>query len=175
MKYILETERLRFRRFELSDAEELYKHHQEPELMKWIPNESYQDIAEAKDAIKFYADCVDKNQLPFVLAIELKENGKLIGDTGISEVEGKQGEVEIGYSICGTYQGKGLATETLKTITDFISNHFGVKILYGRIMHGNMASVKVMEKCGYNYIDEEFGAEDDPYGKGMLIYKRGLD
>jgi ribosomal-protein-alanine N-acetyltransferase len=32
-----------------------------------------------------------------------------------------------------------------------------------------------MEKCGYNYIDEEFGAEDDPYGKGMLIYKRELD
>ena len=67
--------------------------------MKWIPNESYQDIAEARDAIKFYADYVDKNQLPFVLAIELKENGKLVGDTGINEVEGKQGEVEVGYCI----------------------------------------------------------------------------
>lgn len=171
MKYIMETDRLRFRRFELSDAEELYKHHQSSELMKWIPNESYQDIVEAKDAIKFYADCVDKNQLPFVLAIELKENGKLIGDTGINEVEGNQGEVEVGYSICEEYQGNGLATETLKVITDFILEHFGAKNLYGRILHGNKASVKVMEKCGYSYINEEFGAEDDPYGKGMLIYK----
>ncbi|WP_234121618.1 GNAT family N-acetyltransferase [Clostridium hydrogenum] len=171
MKYIIETDRLRFRRFELSDAEELYKHHQEAELMKWIPNESYQDIAEAEGAIKFYADCVNKNQLPFVLAIELKENDKLIGDTGINEIEGKQGEVEIGYCICEGYQGNGLATEALKAVTDFISSHFEVKTLYGRIMHGNEASVKVMEKCGYNYINEEFGAEDDPYGKGMLIYR----
>lgn len=143
--------------------------------MKWIPNESYQDIAEARDAIKFYADYVDKNQLPFVLAIELKENGKLVGDTGINEVEGKQGEVEVGYCIWEEYQGKGLATETVKAISDFISNHFGVKVLYGRIMHGNKASVKVMEKCGYSYINEEFGAEDDPYDKGMLIYKYQLN
>ena len=42
-------------------------------------------------------------------------------------------------------------------------------------MHGNKASVKVMEKCGYSYINEEFGAEDDPYDKGMLIYKYQLN
>ena len=34
---------------------------------------------------------------------------------------------------------------------------------------------KVMEKCGYSYLNEEFGAEDDPYGKGMFIYKCELD
>ena len=25
---------------------------------------------------------------------------------------------------------------------------------------------------GYEFVKEEFGAEDDPYGNGMLIYKR---
>ena len=39
-------------------------------------------------------------------------------------------------------------------------------------MHGNNASVRVLEKNGYEFAKEEFGAEDDPYGNGMLIYKK---
>lgn len=38
-------------------------------------------------------------------------------------------------------------------------------------MHGNIASIKVVEKCGYAFYLEEFQAKDDPYGNGMLIYK----
>ena len=30
----------------------------------------------------------------------------------------------------------------------------------------------VLEKNGYGFVKEEFGAEDDPYGNGMLIYKK---
>ena len=44
------------------------------------------------------------------------------------------------------------------------------KTLYGRVMHGNDASVRVLEKNGYRFLEEEFGAEDDPYGNGMLVY-----
>lgn len=39
-----------------------------------------------------------------------------------------------------------------------------------KVMKGNIPSTKVMDKNGYKFIREEFGAEDDPYGKGMLIY-----
>lgn len=49
---------------------------------------------------------------------------------------------------------------------------YDIKVLYGRVMRGNSASVRVLEKCGYQYVTEEFGAEDDPYGNGMLIYKK---
>lgn len=38
-------------------------------------------------------------------------------------------------------------------------------------MRGNIASVRVLEKNGYIFVKEEFGAEDDPYGNGMLVYK----
>ena len=31
-------------------------------------------------------------------------------------------------------------------------------------MHGNASS--------YSFVSEEFDADDDPYGKGMLIYKK---
>ncbi|MBR4769226.1 MAG: GNAT family N-acetyltransferase, partial [Lachnospiraceae bacterium] len=106
-----ETEHLIIRRLENEDAEQLYKNHSEEKVRKWFPNECYADLDEAKGAISFYMDCVDNDRLPFVLAVELKERGELIGDTGISEVEGAPEEVEIGYQICDGYSGKGYATE----------------------------------------------------------------
>lgn len=109
------------------------------------------------------------------MAIELKESGKLIGDTGVNEVVGSDNEVEIGYSICNEYSGNGYATETVIAMTNYTEHTFGIKALYGRVMKGNVASVKVMEKTGYEFFEEEFGAEDDPYGKGMLIYKKEFD
>jgi ribosomal-protein-alanine N-acetyltransferase len=58
-------------------------------------------------------------------------------------------------------------------MTGFVVELFGVQILYGRVMKGNEASVKVLEKCRYRFLREDFGAEDDPYGRGMLVYGKG--
>lgn len=171
-EYMFETKHLRIRKFESKDAQCLYENHLEEEVKKWIPNESYSDIEEAQDAINFYVDCVNNRHLPYVLAVELKQTGELIGDTGVNEVEGKTDEVEIGYVICQKHSGKGYATELLKAMTEFMVSAFGMSVLYGRVMHGNNASVRVLEKNGYKFVTEEFGAEDDPYGNGMLIYKK---
>ena len=149
MKYIFETEHLRIRKFEIEDAKCLYENHLEEEVKRWIPNESYVDIEETQGAIKFYIECVNGKHLPYVLAVELKETGELIGDTGVNEVGGNSNEVEIGYTKCKKYSGKGYASELLKAMT-----------------------VRVLEKNGYEFVKEEFEAEDDPYDNGMLIYKK---
>ncbi|MBP3233710.1 MAG: hypothetical protein J6M65_04715 [Eubacterium sp.] len=44
--------------------------------------------------------------------------------------------------------------------------------IYDRVVHGNIASSKVLEKSGYHFVNEESDAEDDPYGKGMLVYMK---
>lgn len=172
MKYIFETEHLKIRKFEIDDAQCLYKNHLEEEVKKWIPNESYANIEETQVAINFYVECVNNNHLPYVLAVELKETGELIGDTGINELESNPNEVEIGYVICKKHSGKGYATELLKAMIEYSVGTLGISVLYGRVMHGNDASIRVLEKNGFKFIKEEFGAEDDPYGKGMLIYKK---
>ena len=172
MDYMFETEHLKIRKFRMEDAHCLYENHLEEEVMKWIPNESYSGIEEAQDAINFYVNCVNHRHLPFVLAVELKETGELIGDTGVNEVEGKANEVEIGYVICEKHSGKGYATELLNAMTEYIVSILGMKVLYGRVMRGNNASVRVLEKNGYTFVREEFGTEDDPYGNGMLIYMK---
>ena len=52
MEYIFETEHLKIRKFEIEDAKCLYENHLEEEVKRWIPNESYVDMEETKEAIK---------------------------------------------------------------------------------------------------------------------------
>ena len=172
MEILFETERLIIRKFRDGDARELYENHLDDEVRKWFPNECYEDPEEALEAIRFFAGCVDGNRLPFVLGAELKETKELIGDAGISEVEGKPDETEIGYCIGQRYRGRGYAAELLNAVSGFAVSRFGFRTVYGRVLHGNEASVKVLEKNGYRFVKEEFGAEDDPYGKGMLVYRK---
>ena len=85
MKVFFETEHLLVRELEAEDAEQLYANHAEEKVRKWFPNECYADLSEAAGAIEFFRDCVDGERLPYVLAVQLKETGELIGDTGVSE------------------------------------------------------------------------------------------
>ena len=172
MNYLFESARLGMRRFRPEDAEQLYAIHLDGEVKQWIPNESYEDLNEAKEAAAFFGECVDRNELPYVLAIEIKDTGELIGDIGINEVEGKSDEVEIGFVICREYRGKGYATEAVQAMKGFAVSAFQTKMLYGRVMKGNNASVRVLEKDGYHFVTEESGAEDDPCGNGMLVYQK---
>jgi len=72
--------------------------------------------------------------------------------------------------ISDRYCGNGYATELVNAMTAFVISKFGTKVLYGRVMHGNKASARVLEKNGYSFSEDEFEAEDDPYGNGMLVY-----
>lgn len=174
MGNLFETKRLSVRKFRDEDARQLYDNHRDDEVGRWFPNECYADPDEAAAAIRFYADCVDGGRLPFVLGVELKATGELIGDAGISEVEGRPDEAEVGYCIGQAYRGKGYATELLDAISGFVFSKFGIRTIWGRVVHGNVASAKVLEKSGYSFVGEEFGARDDPYGNGMLVYKKEL-
>ena len=169
---MLETDRLILRPFLPTDAPELYAIHQESSVAQWIPNESYQDPEEALDAIRFFADRVTGDTLPYVLAVQLKESGELIGDTGINPVEGDPEAVEIGFVIGEKYRSMGYATEAVTAMTAFAFDRWGFSALEGRVLEGNRASQRVLEKSGFFFLEQKFGEADDPYGKGMLIYQK---
>ena len=55
------------------------------------------------------------------------------------------GELEITYWIGKEYWGKGIATRALSKFLDLVS----VRPLYGRAAKDNVASLRVMQKCGF--------------------------
>jgi len=83
----------------------------------------------------------------------------LVGAGGYFGPPSEEGVVEIGFSIMPAWQNNGYATELAELL---IKNAFTDGRVLKVIAHTtpmNLASCKVLEKCGFNYVrsDEESG------------------
>src|ERR1051325_10240814 len=75
-------------------------------------------------------------------------NEQVVGNIGSWQRSGKQ---EVGYWIGKEYWGKGIASKALSKILVEIK----VRPLYAYVAKHNIASIRVLEKCGFIIIDEE--------------------
>lgn len=66
------------------------------------------------------------------------------------------GEREVSYWIAREYWGKGVATKALSEFLDLIK----VRPLYARAAKDNIASIRVLEKCGFTVSGEDKGFSD---------------
>ena len=79
-------------------------------------------------------------------------NGQVAGSVA-SYIDEEFGKLEVTYWIGREYWGKGVATMALSTFLD----HVPVRPLYGRTAKDNLASLRVMEKCGFTICGEGKG------------------
>jgi RimJ/RimL family protein N-acetyltransferase len=63
----------------------------------------------------------------------------------------QSGEREVGYWIGREYWGKGIATRAL---SEFLG-HVKVRPLYAHVAKHNIASIRVLEKCGFTISGED--------------------
>ena len=79
--------------------------------------------------------------------IELKD-GTHIGELCFKGLD-SDGVVEIGYGIVEKYQEHGYATEAVKAISSWAFQEPKVSAIEAEIDEENIASKKVLEKCGF--------------------------
>jgi RimJ/RimL family protein N-acetyltransferase len=75
-------------------------------------------------------------------------NGKVAGNIGSWEQDGRR---QIGYWIGMEYWGKGVAT---KAVSAFL-RQVGTRPLYAHVAKHNVASLRVLQKCGFTLVEEE--------------------
>lgn len=98
---------------------------------------------------------------PWALGFSLRERGS--GDTvGKCMFKGPpdaDGVVEIAYGIDENHRGRGYATEAARAVTAFAFER-GVKVVRAHTKAENLASKRVLEKCGFRRIGEVVDPED---------------
>lgn len=62
-------------------------------------------------------------------------------------------EFDIGYRLMKKFWGKGYATEAAEACLELGFKQFKMKIIFGRAMPANIASVRVLEKIGLSYLE----------------------
>ncbi|MBR6623827.1 MAG: GNAT family N-acetyltransferase [Ruminococcus sp.] len=147
---ILETERLILRRFDESDAENVYLYAKDPDvgpIAGWPPHKS---VDESREVIRnvfsgseAYAVCL-KSDNKAIGAIELKLNGH----TDMTE---KDDECELGYWLGKPFWGQGIIPEAVREILRHAFKDIGMNKVWCGYYDGNVKSKRVQEKCGFRY------------------------
>ena len=64
-------------------------------------------------------------------------------------------EVDLGYRFMKKFWGNGYATEAALACIEYGFSNLDLHQVVGRALPGNIASIKVLEKCGMKYLHEE--------------------
>ena len=85
-----------------------------------------------------------------LVAKVIEYKSEFVGGIGITAQIGWRNHVaEIGYWLGEEYWGQGIATESLKEMTIYATENLQYKKLFADVLEPNKASMKVLEKCGY--------------------------
>lgn len=87
-------------------------------------------------------------------AVEEKATGVFAGEVGFADYKrdldpALSGKPEIGWVFASRFHRKGYATEAVQAAIAWGDEHFGAAETFCIIHPGNVASIRVAEKCGY--------------------------
>jgi len=81
----------------------------------------------------------------------IEADGKVAGSIGIMPKDDiHRKSAEIGYFLGEEYWDKGIATEAVKQLMDYIEKHFDFVRIFAGIFEHNKASMRVLEKNGFH-------------------------
>ena len=148
---IMETERLILRKFELSDAEDVYNNYaSHDEVSKYVTWQTHKSI---NDTIAYLNNVVIpdyENEYTYRWAIVLKETGKVIGCIDVVHKNVEKQRAEIGYVLSDYYWGQGLMPEAGKAVVKYLFEE-GFNRIQALHDEENPKSGRVMQKIGMEY------------------------
>ena len=146
----IKTPRLTITTFSLDMAQSVYENSQDDDTRRFVPDEVYDTVEEAREAIEFLISRYDSADGPFVYPIITNDSGQNIGYVQLCKLE--DGSWEIGYHIAKAFTCKGFASEAVKAFLPAMAQKLNIKEVYGIFLAENAASVRVLEKCGFTKI-----------------------
>lgn len=150
---MIETTRLRIRRFHLGDLGALHALRADPEVMRYIHIASQTREVIAERIANFVRDYEERGFAQW--AVEDKSDGCLIGWCGFAFLE-QTPEIEIGYGFAEDWWGKGVATEAARACLRYGFERLGFERVVAVAMPENTGSRRVMEKLGMTYVRDDF-------------------
>ena len=152
MHIVFETPRLILRRFTEDDASLILQLNSDPEIVKYVHEPVLETGEQAKKIIIDIILPQYKNDLGR-WAIHTKEKLEFIGWCGLKYLP-EPDEIDLGYRLMQKAWGKGFATEAAESTLDHGFKTLNLQLITGRAHIENMASIKVLEKIGMNFIGE---------------------
>jgi len=149
---LLETGRLRLRRFTADDVDRLVELDSDPEVMRYITygvptsRETYENVI-----LPRWFGIYETTPLLGYWAAEERTTARFLGWFHLRPDRFEAGEQELGYRLGRTTWGKGFATEGAVALLEHGFTRVGTEKISARTLARNRRSRRVMEKCGLDF------------------------
>ena len=125
------------------DLPVFYEHQRDPEAAAMA-------VFPSRDRDVFMAHWAKTLANDSALTWTVVSDGEVAGNIGCWEADGRR---FVGYWIGREFWGRGLATRALAELVDLVD----ARPLYAHVAKSNVASIRVLEKCGFVEIDGHTG------------------
>jgi ribosomal-protein-alanine N-acetyltransferase len=152
----IETERLLLRRYEMTDAEVMFRSWvTDPEVSRfwgWTPHE---DIDETRQLLTVWINEYTKPDV-YNWVIVLKSETQAIGYIYLNDVDDINDSVSIHYALSRKYWNKGIMTEAVMRVLEFAFTTLHANKIHTSHHVDNIASGLVMQKSGMRYVNTAY-------------------
>lgn len=147
----IETSRLILRKFKMQDAKQMFENWagdpDNVEFMRWPVHKSVQETEKIiANWVEQYNDIKNYNW-----CITWKETQEVIGSITVNDLIELRESCEIGYIISKKFWNKGIMTEALHAVLEYLFKKVGFHRIQLRHDAANPASGKVMIKNGLKF------------------------
>jgi RimJ/RimL family protein N-acetyltransferase len=158
------------RRYRPEDADSLYRYlGTDPAMSAYSGWNPYATLEMARETVGRLIDSYDDEHVySWVMDID----DVIVGTIGAYDY--KVNQIEVGYSVVKGWQGRGLATEALKKVLEYLTGNEGISCVTAWCAAENIGSQKVLEKAGMKFLCREKNAltvGERVYDKLMYEYR----
>jgi RimJ/RimL family protein N-acetyltransferase len=144
----LSSPRLRLRRLRPEDATAICAYRGLPEVARFQSWESF-GLADAKRLIGDQAGVEPDTPGTWLqLALVTLESAAVIGDCGIHFRKDEPRQVELGITLAPSHQRRGLATEALETVLEYVFDRLGKHRVFALTDTKNEAAASLLRRIG---------------------------
>lgn len=147
---ILDTERLRLRTLQISDAPFYLELLNTRAFIDNIGDRGIRTLKAARDAIRSGPVAMQAARGHSLYLVELKEGGAPIGLSGLIKRDTLD-DVDLGYAFLPAHFGKGYALEAARAVLAYARDHLGLARVVAITSPGNEASNKVLTRAGMQF------------------------
>ncbi|MBR6595928.1 MAG: GNAT family N-acetyltransferase [Oscillospiraceae bacterium] len=147
----METQRLILRPFTPEDGEAMFRNWaSDPEVTKYLTWPTHADPGVSRWVTEDWVSHYDEVKF-YQWAIVLKDLGEPIGSISVVKMNEEAQWVEIGYCIGKNWWHRGIVSEAMNGVMEFLFSQVGVQRIQARHDPRNPNSGAVMRKCGMSY------------------------
>ena len=164
------TENLVLRRYRPDDAEQLYRYFgSDPDMYKYSGWNPYATPEMTKETIQqFISSYEDEHSYSWVM----DAHGDDVAAGTIGAYDYRDGQIEVGFSVAKSWQGRGFATEALMKVLEYLTENEGISCVTAWCAAENTASKRVLERSGMKHVRTEArGLEVGDMSFDKLIYE----